>query len=132
MSERLDHVAIGVAHLDEMVDLFTAALGMRLIRHGTRFATGERIALLHQPGSDFKLELIESGQPNALLHLAQRTNDLTDATARLGKAGLTQLRQAHRLDAAQAVTVLFEHRSGLQLQLIQYDDGSPDLPEGDA
>lgn len=131
MSERLDHVAIGVEHLDDIVELFTEQLGMRLVREGTRFGTGERIALLYQPGSNFKLELIESGEQNALLHVAQRTDDLTDATDRLTAAGLTQLRPAHRLDAAQAATVLFEHRSGLRLQLIQYDNGSPDLPEGD-
>jgi catechol 2,3-dioxygenase-like lactoylglutathione lyase family enzyme len=131
VSERLDHVAIGVADLDLMVDLFTDQLGMRLIRNGTRFGTGQRIALLHQPGSNFKLELIESGEQNVLLHLAQRTDDLTDATERLTTAGLAQLRPAHRLDAARADTVLLEHRSGLQLQLIAYDSGSPDLPEGD-
>lgn len=56
---------------------------------------------------------------------------MTDAAARLTAAGLTQLGPLHRLDAAKAETVLLEHRSGLQLQLIRYDAGSPDLPEGD-
>lgn len=131
MSERLDHVAIGVVDLDEMVGLFTERLGMRLIRNGIRFGSGQRIALLHQPGSNFKLELIESGEQNVLLHLAHRTDDLTDATERLTTAGLSALRPAHRLDAAQADTVLLGHRSGLRLQLIAYDAGSPDLPEGE-
>jgi catechol 2,3-dioxygenase-like lactoylglutathione lyase family enzyme len=130
MSEQLDHLAIGVADLDAQIELFTRAFGMRTLRLGTRFGSGERIALLHQPGSSFKLELIESGEPNVLLHLAQRTDDLADATARLLRSGLRQLRDAHRLEAARAETSLFEDRSGLKVQLIRYDPDSPDMPEG--
>jgi hypothetical protein len=75
------------------------------------------------------LELIESGSRTRCS--ISRTADLTDATVRLTTVGLTPLRPAHRLDAARADTVPLGHRSGLQLQRIAYDSGSPDLPEGD-
>jgi catechol 2,3-dioxygenase-like lactoylglutathione lyase family enzyme len=127
MTEQLDHVALGVADLDERIEFFTRHLGMVVRRRGTQHGTGSRIALLGQPGSSFKLELIQSPGERSLLHVAQRVSDLQPAYRSLVAAGLKPIREPHRLAAAKADTALLEDTSGLKIQLIQYDPDSPDL-----
>ena len=54
----IDHVALEVDDLDERVHRLEAA-GLRVLRHGTRYSTGQRIVMMGD-GTGNKLELIES------------------------------------------------------------------------
>ena len=57
----IDHVALEVDDIDERVQRLEAA-GLRVLRHGTRYSTGQRIVMMGD-GTGNKLELIEA-QPN--------------------------------------------------------------------
>ena len=54
----IDHVALEVDDLDERV-LRLEAAGLRVLRHGTRYSTGQRIVMMGD-GTGNKLELIEA------------------------------------------------------------------------
>ena len=56
----IDHVALEVEDFDERVRRLEAA-GLRVLRHGTRYSTGQRIVMMGD-GTGSKLELIE-GKP---------------------------------------------------------------------
>ncbi len=100
---------------------------MRLIRIGTHFASGGRIAMLAD-ASGFKVELIENGsdQPT-LMHLAYRVDDVGAEYAGLLASGCESVRGPHELTAAKATTALVQDPARLQIQLISYAPDSPDL-----
>ena len=127
MIQQMDHIALGVKDLDERIEFFTSRLGMRLIRIGTHFKTGGRIAMLADPAG-FKLELIEDGseQPT-LMHLAYRVDDVTAGHDQLVSSGCSTIRGPHELSAARATTALVEDPSRLQIQVIKYAPDSPDI-----
>ena len=54
----IDHVALEVDDIDERVRRLEAA-GLRVLRHGTRYSTGQRIVMMGD-GTGNKLELIEA------------------------------------------------------------------------
>lgn len=126
---KLDHVAIEVTDLDEHIRQLVDNCGMRLLRMGARFSTGQRIAMLGD-GTGSKLELIESTtiseKAPAFAHLAFHVEDASAEADRLDDAGWTKKRDTHRLDAARAETALLTTREGLDVQVIAYDSDSPD------
>jgi len=123
----IDHLAMGVLDLDKRIWLLTTTQNWRLIRTGTQFSTGDRIAMLVDPTTGFKLELIEnrSEQPE-LIHVAYRVDDVAAEYARLTGLGYTTLVAPHELKAARAVTALLADPAGLKVQLITYAPDSPD------
>jgi catechol 2,3-dioxygenase-like lactoylglutathione lyase family enzyme len=124
----IDHVALGVEDIDERIQYFTGLMGLQLKRIGTRHSTGSRIALLADPVSGFKLELIEtSPDERGLLHLAFRVDDLNTVYEHLLAQGFKSLRGPHALAAAKAETALLEDPTAMQVQLIKYQADSPDL-----
>jgi methylmalonyl-CoA/ethylmalonyl-CoA epimerase len=125
--QTVDHIALGVKDLDERIDFFVNTLGMRLIRVGTHFASGGRIAMLADTAG-FKLELIENGseQPT-FIHLAYRVDDVEAGHDELVSNGCSSIREPHELSAAKATTALVEDPSRLQIQLIKYAPDSPDI-----
>jgi catechol 2,3-dioxygenase-like lactoylglutathione lyase family enzyme len=127
MNGMVDHIALGVADLDERITFFERHFGMVVRRRGTQYSTGSRIAMLGQPDTGFKLELIESPTEHGLLHVAHRVEHLQSAYQELLVAGLRPVRGPHRLEAARADTALLEDPAGPLLQIIQYDPDSPDL-----
>jgi methylmalonyl-CoA/ethylmalonyl-CoA epimerase len=124
----LDHIALGVVDFDERVAFFTQVLGLELRRTGTRHSTGSRIAMLVDPASGFKIELIEtSAEEQGLLHLAARVEDVATAYQEMQAKGLRAVRGPHELAAAKAETALLEDGTALGIQIIRYQPDSPDL-----
>ncbi len=127
MIERVDHVAIGVADLDERIQFFTEQMGMHLKRRGTHNAMGGRIAFLAD-AAGFKLELIETpDRQTGLMHIAFRVDDIPAEHERLCQEGLTPLRGPLHLKAAKADTALLKDAAGMEMQIIRYEPDSPDL-----
>lgn len=127
MSEQLDHIAVAVADLDERIEFFTQQMGMTLRRRGVETATGNRIAMLAEPVSGFKLELIEDSERRGMQHMARRVESVQDAYDAMVAAGCTGRREPRRIQAARADSALVEDPSGMLVQLIRYDPDSPDL-----
>jgi methylmalonyl-CoA/ethylmalonyl-CoA epimerase len=127
MTDSLDHFALAVADLDERIAFFTSHMGMALRRMGKENSTGNRIAMLADPNSGFKLELIESADRSGLQHIARRVEDVQGTYDQMVAAGLKPLREPHRIGAAKAESALVEDPSGLKVQIIRYDPDSPDL-----
>lgn len=124
---KFDHVALEVGDLDGRIDVFVDHCGMRLLRMGTRYSTGQRIAMLGD-GTGTKIELIEAidaDAPPTFAHLAFRVEDAGAINEGPGAAGWPARRGVHRLDAARADTALFD-AEGIPLQIIAYDGDSPD------
>lgn len=126
---RIDHVAIGVADLAAAVETFTGSLGLRLIRRGVVGRTGSAMAMLGD-GTGMKLELIETPDATVarLLHIALRSNDVAADSGAIA-APLALIRGPNSLPAASALSALLSDGAGLEVQLIQYDDDSPDVAE---
>ena len=131
----IDHVALEVDDIDERVRRLEAA-GLRVLRHGTRYSTGQRIVMMGD-GTGSKLELIESepgrvgeggggGGAPVFAHLALRTDDADDAHRRLQAAGFESRSEPHDLAAARARSALLDSGGGLRVQVISYADDSPD------
>ena len=126
----IDHVALEVDDIDERVRLLEAA-GLRVLRHGTRYSTGQRIVMMGD-GTGNKLELIEAepgdGDDSApvFAHLALRTDDADGAHRRLQAAGYESRSEPHDLAAARARSALLDSGGGLRVQVISYADDSPD------
>ena len=127
MGEGIDHFAMGVRDLDEQIRLLTTTQGWRLIRTGTQYSTGNRIAMLADPRTGFKLELVETrSERPELLHVAYQVEDVDGEHRRLTEAGYTTVSPPHQLKAARAYTALLEDPTGLKVQIIRYDPDSPD------
>ena len=127
---RFDHVAIEVNDFDGRVQALVNNLGMVLIRHGIRYSTGQRIAMLGDE-TGVKIELIESDahQPT-FAHVAFRADAaeaVDEAEAGLVEVGWSTVNPVHDLAAAKARTTLVTDRGGLHVQVIAYEPDSPDL-----
>ena len=129
----IDHVALEVNDIDERVRLLEAS-GLRVLRHGTRYSTGQRIVMMGD-GTGNKLELIEAepgddgdggdGAP-VFTHLALRTGDADGAHRRLRDAGHQSRSEPRDLTAARARSALLDIGGGFRVQVISYADDSPD------
>lgn len=127
---KFDHVAVEVNDFDTRVESFTTEIGLRLIRHGVRHSTGQRIAML---GDDtgVKIELIEAeADKPTFAHVAFRAEEadaVDGAEAELVNSGWSVVSGAHDLKAAKARTTLLVDDGGLHVQVIAYEPDSPDL-----
>ena len=128
----IDHVALEVDDIDERV-LRLEAAGLRVLRHGTRYSTGQRIVMMGD-GTGNKLELIEADPGNAggadgtpaFAHLALRTDDPDGAHRRLQATGWESKSEPHDLAAARARSALLDSGGGFRVQVVSYADDSPD------
>jgi catechol 2,3-dioxygenase-like lactoylglutathione lyase family enzyme len=121
-----DHVALEVPDLDATVEFLTSKGLMRLIRHGVRTGTGQRIAMLADEHGQ-KLELIDGdGRPARLLHLAFEVDDVAATFADWVDDGSEPLREPHELAAAQATTGIVRTPFDLEVQVVRYATTSPD------
>ncbi|MDR7450185.1 MAG: VOC family protein [Armatimonadota bacterium] len=127
MLQGIDHFAMGVRDLEEQVRHLTASQGWQLLRWGTQYSTGDRIALLVDPVTGLKLELIENrSERPQLIHVAYRSDDVVADHERLVSMGYRSLVKPHDLKAARSVSALLEDPAGLKVQLICYAPDSPD------
>jgi len=128
---RIDHFALGVPDIEAAIARFARVGGLRLIRRGTVGRSGSPMAMIGD-GTGMKIELIETGPGTApaLLHIAFRSDDVADDVGTLRDNGeLTLLRGPNALPSAAALSALFSDGEGLELQIIQYEAGSPDIVE---
>ena len=127
---KFDHVAIEASDFDKRVHTLVNDVGMTLIRHGIRYSTGQRIAMLGDE-TGVKIELIESDADEPrFAHVAFRADEpaaVDEAEAGLVDAGWSTVNPAHDLAAAKARTTLVTDRGGLHVQVIAYEPDSPDL-----
>jgi hypothetical protein len=130
-SPRIDHVALEVDELERYIDLMCASGLLRLIRLGTLGRTGQRIAMLGD-GTGTKVELIEDPSARAprLAHLAFAVEDVDGARASLMEGGWEPVHGPNDLRSAKARSALLRNVHGLMLQVIRYEDDSPDLARG--
>ena len=128
MIEQIDHIAMGVADIEERIAFFTSNLGMTLGRRGTHRATGGMIAFLWDPRTGFKIELIETPDKQVgFMHVAYRVGDVPVAVSTLESLGCERISGPARLDAAKADTAQLRDPTGLAVQVIRYDPDSPDV-----
>jgi catechol 2,3-dioxygenase-like lactoylglutathione lyase family enzyme len=124
---QIDHFGMDVADIEARVAFFEG-LGMEVRRWGTHFASGNRIVMLSDPRSGFKIELVEAPDKDPrLTHVAFRVEDVSAAHEDLLSQGLTSIRGPHHLDAARADTALLKDASGFNVQIVKYEPDSPDL-----
>ena len=115
-SPALDHIALTVPNLDDLVERLTTAFGMVA---QFRF---EHFAVVVDPGSDFKLELSTSDDGEAhLRHLGFRTDDVDAAHASLVAAGMETSAEPHRQDFAKMYASFLKEPGGVEVQLVKYD-----------
>jgi hypothetical protein len=129
-----DHVAIEVPDLDGFIEALTTTGLMRLLRRGTRTGTGQRLAMLVDDQGQ-KVELIE-GEEVRFLHLAFEVGDVDAAHAALLGTGAAVVRTPQRIEAARALSSIVRTAGGVEVQVVRYDDDSPDRtsvrPAGEA
>lgn len=129
----VDHVAIEVADLESSVEQLGEVHGLELIRWGTRYSTGLPIAMMAD-ANGFKVEVIQAGdgQPDTSLarprmdHMAFRVDDVDRAESELVGHDSTVLKPRHRLESAKADSALLQDPTGLKVQMVRYDEDSPD------
>lgn len=129
----VDHVALEVADLESSVQRLAQVHGLELIRWGTRYSTGLPIAMMAD-ANGFKVEVIQAGdeQPDTSLerprmdHMAFRVDDVQHAEDALAAQDSTVLKPCHRLEAAKADSALLQDPNGLKVQMVRYDEDSPD------
>jgi catechol 2,3-dioxygenase-like lactoylglutathione lyase family enzyme len=115
----LDHIAFAVPNLDEEVERLTGALGMVVQNRN------EHYALVADPVSGFKIELNETAEPVAQFrHLGFRTANVDAAHDALVEAGLASTEAPHRREFARMRTAFLREPSGIEVQLVAYDDAS--------
>ena len=128
--DRMDHVALEVADLDERIERLCRTGGMRLLRRGTNKRSGQRLAMVGDP-TGMKLELVENPEAHEprFLHLAFRSGNVESALESLVGQGWKHLRGPNELTEAEAQSVLLNDGDGLELQVLAYAPTSPDIIE---
>ena len=115
-SPALDHIALTVPNLDDLVERLTTAFGM------VAQLRSEHFAVVVDPGSDFKLELSTSDDGEVhLRHLGFRSDDVDAAHASLVAAGMETSAAPHRQDFARMYTSFLKQPGGVEVQLVKYD-----------
>lgn len=130
MIEQIDHIAVGIQDLDERIAFYTGQMGLVLKRRGVHMASGGRIAMVMDPKTSLKLELIETPDRRlGLMHVAFRVDDVGTEFERLRALGLVPAREPFWLEAAKAETALFADPAGVgtEVQIIRYAPDSPDV-----
>ena len=120
----VDHVALNVTNLDERVATFRE-LGLTVRREGTLTSDRTRRIVMLSDGAGFKLELIESSA-DEFAHVAMAADDVDQTFGDFERAGLVPVRPPHRLEPARARSAMLSDEFGLTVQLVCYDDDSPD------
>jgi len=125
--QKIDHVAIEVASVDDFIEKLARTGGVRLLRRGTAVATGRPIAMLGDR-TGMKVELIENPDVSGVSfsHLAFGTDNIDASLSELTGSGWTLLRGPGFIPAAKAKSALLTGR-GLEFQVLEYAPDSPDL-----
>jgi hypothetical protein len=112
----LDHIALLVPNLPEVVERLKSAFGLEIEMNAGRFA------LLADPATGLKLELGQSEDAAVhFRHLGFRTEDVDAAHETLVSQGMDVSEPPHRRDFARMRTSFLKEAGGLEVQLVKYD-----------
>ncbi|MBI5365437.1 MAG: VOC family protein [Planctomycetes bacterium] len=121
VTERLEHVNLGVADVDRSVDFYRRALGFE-VRHAGGGAHGRfahvgtdrfYVALTEQPG----IAPARRGDHAAVFHFGFTTPDLEAFRARLAREGIAPAEEAHR---AEGNAIYLEDPDGHEIEVVGY------------
>ena len=133
MMERLDHVGIAVASMDDAKRLFIDTLGMTLINEGSSAEFGVRFARVTPPSGP-AIELLEyldkstpAATPNMLDHVAFVVDELDAAVATLQTKGIELDRPEPTTTVRpggvdRSTTTLPTSTFGIRVQLVEHRD----------
>jgi catechol 2,3-dioxygenase-like lactoylglutathione lyase family enzyme len=112
----LDHLALAVPNLDQLVERLTGAFGMVVEQQFDGFA------VLVDPGSGLKFELAGSADADVhFRHLGFRADDVDRAHASLVDGGMRSKEAPVRQDFAGMYQSRLQEPDCLEIQLVTYD-----------
>ena len=129
--KRVDHVGIAVKNLEEAVNFYETAIGLKAVGYETVAEQKVKVAFL--PCGDSELELLESTEPDGpiarfiekngpgIQHIAIRVDDIDKALEELKEKGVRLIDQTPRCGAGNA-RIAFVHpkaTGGVLLELTQ-------------
>ena len=129
--KRVDHVGIAVKNLEEAVNFYETAIGLKAVGYETVAEQKVKVAFL--PCGDSELELLESTEPDGpiarfiekngpgIQHVAIRVDDIEKALEELKEKGVRLIDQTPRYGAGNA-RIAFVHpkaTGGVLLELTQ-------------
>ena len=129
--KRVDHVGIAVKNLEEAVNFYETAIGLKAVGYETVAEQKVKVAFL--PCGDSELELLESTEPDGpiakfiekngpgIQHIAIRVDDIDKALEELKEKGVRLIDQTPRYGAGNA-RIAFVHpkaTGGVLLELTQ-------------
>ena len=129
--KRVDHVGIAVKNLEEAVNFYETAIGLKAVGYETVEEQKVKVAFL--PCGDSELELLESTEPDGFMarfiekhgpgiqHIAIRVDEIYKALEELKEKGVRLIDQTPRYGAGGA-RIAFVHpkaTGGVLLELTQ-------------
>ena len=129
--KRVDHIGIAVKNLEEAVNFYETAIGLKAVGYETVEEQKVKVAFL--PCGDSELELLESTEPDGpiarfiekngpgIQHIAIRVDDIDKALEELKEKGVRLIDQTPRYGAGNA-RIAFVHpkaTGGVLLELTQ-------------
>ena len=129
--KRVDHVGVAVTNLDEAVNFYETAIGLKAV--GFETVEEQKVKVAFLPCGDSELELLESTEPDGpiarfiekngpgIQHIAIRVDDIDKALEELKEKGVRLIDQTPRYGAGNA-RIAFVHpkaTGGVLLELTQ-------------
>ncbi len=129
--KRVDHIGIAVKNLEEAVNFYETAIGLKAVGYET--VEEQKVKVAFMPCGDSELELLESTEPDGpiarfiekngpgIQHIAIRVDDIDKALEELKEKGVRLIDQTPRYGAGGA-RIAFVHpkaTGGLLLELTQ-------------
>ena len=129
--KRVDHVGIAVKNLEEAVNFYETAIGLKAVGYET--VEEQKVKVAFMPCGDSELELLESTEPDGpiarfiekngpgIQHIAIRVDDIDKALEELKEKGVRLIDQTPRYGAGGA-RIAFVHpkaTGGVLLELCE-------------
>ena len=129
--KRVDHIGIAVKNLEEAVNFYETAIGLKAV--GFETVEEQKVKVAFLPCGDSELELLESTEPDGpiarfiekhgpgIQHIAIRVDDIDKALEELKEKGVRLIDQTPRYGAGGA-RIAFVHpkaTGGVLLELTQ-------------
>ena len=118
--KRVDHIGIAVKNLEEAVNFYETAIGLKAVGYET--VEEQKVKVAFMPCGDSELELLESTENGpGIQHIAIRVDDIDKALEELKEKGVRLIDQTPRYGAGNA-RIAFVHpkaTGGVLLELTQ-------------
>lgn len=131
MIQKLDHIGIAVANLDEALKLYSEVLGLNLA--GTETVEEQKVRVAFLPVGDTEVELLESTSPDGpiakfieakgqgIQHMAFRVDDIEKAIEEMKAKGMRMIDEKPRYGAGGAKIAFMHPKSsnGVLIELCE-------------